>query len=113
VQIAEIFLEFAKLAWVDARWDVVDGESELRLFLLQFGFEDLPCAGNGIALVVEEGFDAKSHFDVATAIKTLASATFMRFELGKLALPEAQDVCRDVAEFGDVANAEIELVRNV
>ena len=113
VKIAKIFLEFAELAGVDAQWGVVDGESELRLFLLELGFEDLARAGNGVALVVEEILDAQGHFDVAAAIETLAGAAFVGFEVGELALPEAQDIGGNVAEFGDFADAEVELVRDV
>ncbi len=37
----------------------------------------------------------------------------MGFELRELALPETEDVGRDVAEFGDFADAEVEFVRDV
>jgi len=113
VQIAEIFLEFAELAGVDGGRSVVDGERELRLFVSQLAFEDLTGAGNGVALVVEEALDAERHLDVATAIETLAGAAFVGFELGELALPEAQNVGRDLAELGDFTDAEVELVRDV
>jgi hypothetical protein len=85
----------------------------LGFFLFQLSLEDLPSARDGVALIVEEGFDAKSHFDVALAIETLAGTAFMGLELGELALPEPQDVGWDVAEFGDFAYAEVEFVRDV
>jgi hypothetical protein len=113
VEIAKVFLELAKLAGIDGRWRVVDSEGELRLFLFQLGLEDLAGAGNGVALAVEEAFDAEGHLDVATAIETLAGAPFVGLELGEFALPEAQDVGRDVAEFRNFADAEVELVRDV
>jgi hypothetical protein len=113
VEIAKIFLEFAKVAGVDAWGGVVDGEGELGFLLLQLGFEDLPRAGNGVALVVEEALDAQSHFNIATAVETLAGASLVRFELRKFALPETQDVGGNVAEFGDFADAKVELVRDV
>jgi hypothetical protein len=113
VKITKLFLEFAKLTSVDGVGRVVDGEGELRLLLFQLSFEDLPCAGDCVALVVEEAFDAESHFDVATAIETLAGATLVWFELRELALPEAKDVGWNVAEFGDFADAEVKLVRNI
>jgi hypothetical protein len=112
VEIAEIFLEFAKLAGVEVRGAVVD-ECELGFFLLQLGLEDLPRAGNGIALVIEEAFDAQSHFNIAAAIETLPGAPFVGFELRKLALPEPQDLGWNVAESGDFTDAEVELVRDV
>jgi hypothetical protein len=113
VQIAKIFLEFAKLASIEVGSVVVDGKSELWFFVLQLSLEDLPGAGNGISLAIEEAFDAQRHFNVATAIETLAGAAFVRFELRKLALPEAEDVGGNVAEFGDFTDAEVELVRDV
>ena len=85
----------------------------MGFFLLLLGFEDLPGARDGVALVVEERFDAQRHFDIAFAIETLSGAAFVRFELRELALPEAQDVGGNVAEFGDFADAEVEFVRDV
>jgi hypothetical protein len=76
------------------------------------GFEDETCAGDGVALVVEQGLDAEGGFYVAFTVEALASAAFVGFELGEFGLPEAEDVGGDVAEFGDVADAEVELVRN-
>jgi hypothetical protein len=113
VEIAEIFLEFAKLAGIDVWGGVVDGEGELGFLLLQLGLEDLPGAGDGVALTVEEAFDAQSHLDVATAVEALSGAPLVGFELRELALPETQDVGWKVAESGDFADAEVELVRDV
>ena len=75
--------------------------------------ENLPRAGNGVALVIEKAFDAQSHFHIATAVQTLPGAALVRFELRKLALPETQDVGGNIAEPGDFADAEVELVRDV
>jgi hypothetical protein len=113
VEIAKIFLEFAELAGVDIRRCVVDGEGELRLFLSELGFEDLTGAGDGVALVVEEAFNAQSHLNIATAIETLAGAAFVRFELRELALPETKDIGWDIAELGYFADAEVKLIRDV
>jgi len=113
VEIAKIFLEFAKLAGIDAWGYVVDGEGELGLFLLQLGLENLPGAGDGVALVVEEALDAQSHFNIAAAVETLAGAALVGFELRKLALPEAQDIGWNVAELGDFTDTEVKLVRDV
>lgn len=113
VEVAKVFLQFAELAGIGTRGDVVDGEGKLRLFLFQLRFEDLARAGDGVALAVEEALDAEGHLDVAAAIETLAGAAFVRFELRKLALPEAQDIGRDIAEPGDFADAEVKLVRDV
>ncbi len=112
MEIAKILLEFAELAGVDVWVGVVD-EGELGFFLLQLGLEDLPRAGNGIALVIEEAFDAQSHFNIAAAIETLAGAALVGLELRKLALPEAQDIGWNVAELGDFTDTEVKLVRDV
>ncbi len=113
MKIVKILLELAELAGVDVERSVVDGESELRLFVPELGFEDLTSAGDGVALVVEEALDAQCHLDVATAIEALAGAAFVRLQLRELALPKAEDVGWDVAEPGDFADAEVELVRDV
>src|ERR1700759_1014541 len=113
MEIAKIFLEFAKLAAVDIWGHVVNGEGQLWLFLLQLGLEHLPRAGNGVAFAVEKTLDAQRHFDVASAIETLAGAPLVGLELRKLALPETQDVGRNVAEPGNLTDAEVEFVRDI
>jgi hypothetical protein len=113
VQIAQLLLQFAELAEVDGRGSIVDGEGELGLFLLQFRFEDLAGAWDGVALVVEKGFDTEGHFDVAAPVEALAGAAFVRLELGELALPETEDVGGNLAEFRHFADTEVELVRDV
>ena len=91
----------------------VDGESELRLLLLQLALEDLPRTGNGVALAVEQRLDAQGGLDIAATVEALAGAAFMRFQIGKLALPEAQHVGRNLAKFRNLSNAKVELVRDV
>jgi hypothetical protein len=113
VEIAKVFLKFAEMARIDGWLRVVDGQGKLRFFLSELAFEDLPGAGDCIALVVEEALDTEGHLDVTAAIKALASSAFVGFEVREFTLPEAQNVGWDVAEFGDFTNAEIELVRNV
>jgi hypothetical protein len=113
VEIAEIFLEFPEQPGVERRRSAFDGEGELRFFLLELGLEDLAGAGYGVALVIEEALDAEGHLDIAFAIEALSGAALVRLELRELALPEAQDVGGDIAESGDFADAEVELVRDV
>ena len=113
VQVAEILVQFLELARVDTGAWAFDGQGQLRLSMFELTFEDLTGAGDGVALVVEETLDTEGHFDVAAAVETLAGAAFVRFELRKLALPEAEDVGGNVAELGDFADAEVELVRDV
>jgi hypothetical protein len=113
VEVAEILLELAELARIDTWSRVFDTEGQLRLLLLLLTFEDLASSGDGVALVIEEGFYAEGHLDVAAAIEALAGAAFVRLELRKFALPEAEDVGRDLAEPGYLADAKVELVRDV
>ena len=113
VQVAEILVQFLELARIDAGAWAFDGQGQLRLSMFELTFEDLTGARDGVALVVEEALDAQGHFDVAAAVEALAGAAFVRLELRKFALPEAENVGRDVAELGDFADAEVELVRDV
>jgi hypothetical protein len=113
VEVAELFLELAQLLGVRGRGGAFDGEGELRFLLAEFPFDDLAGAGDGVALVVEEGLDVESGFHVATAIEPLAGTAFVGLELRELALPEAENIGGNVAEFGDFADAEVELVRDV
>jgi hypothetical protein len=113
VEVAKILLESAQLAGIDNWSDIVDTKSELGFFVFLLAFEDLAGSRDGVALVVEEGFDAECHLDVAATIETLAGATFVGFELRELALPEAQDVGWDIAKPGDFTDAEVEFVRDV
>jgi hypothetical protein len=85
----------------------------LRLPLFELALEDLSGAGDGVALVVKKTLDPHGHLDVAAAVETLAGAAFVWFELGKFALPEAEDVGRNVAELSYFADAEVKLVRDV
>ena len=89
VEIAKIFLQFAKLPRIHASGGAFDGESQLRLVMPEFAFEDLTGTGDGVALVVQEGFDAEGHLDVAAAVEALAGSAFVGVELGKFTLPEA------------------------
>jgi hypothetical protein len=112
-EIAKVLLEFPEAAGIGDWGGVVDTEGELRFLLLLLAFEDLAGSRDGVALVVEEGFDAEGHLDVAATVEALAGAALVGFKLGKLALPEAEDVGGDLAQPGDFAYAEVELVRDV
>ena len=109
----KILLEFLELPRIDAGLGIVDGQGELGFPLLELALEHLASAGDGVALVVEEGLDAHRHLDVAAAVETLTGAAFVRFQLWKLALPEAENVRRDIAELSYFANPEVKLVRDV
>jgi hypothetical protein len=113
VEVAELLVQFLELARVGARGGAFDGQGQLGLSMFELTFEDLTGAGDGVSLVIEEALDAQGHFDVAAAVETLSGAPFVRLELRELALPEAEDVGRNVAELGDFTDAEVELVRDV
>jgi len=70
----------------------------------------LSCAGERITLGVDEALDFQNHLDVAAAIEALAGSALIGFELGKLRLPKAQDVCLKAADACDIADFEIETV---
>ena len=74
--------------------------------------EGMACAGECVAFAVDEALDFKSSFDVAAPVEALAGSTFAGLELGKLRLPEAEDVGFDAADASDVADFEIETVWN-
>jgi hypothetical protein len=113
VEIAKLFLDLAQLLGVDRGRTVFDGEWKLRFLLAELAFDNLTCSGDSVALVVKEGLDVKGSLYIAAAIEALASAAFVGLELRELALPETEDVGGNVAEFGDFADAEVELVRDV
>ena len=74
--------------------------------------ENLASAGQGVTLGVDQALDFEGQFNVATAVKTLAGTALVGLELGKLRFPEAQDVGFDTAEACDIANLEVETVRD-
>ena len=114
VEIAELLLELTQLLCVGCRRrTALDGKGELRLLLAQLAFDDLSGTWDRVALVVEEGLDVERSLYVATAVETLTGAAFVRLELWELALPEAKNVSRNITEFGDFADAEVELVRDI
>ena len=109
-EFAEILLEFFELLVGGGDRTLGHGEGELRGVVLHLALDDLAGAGDGVALIVEEGLNTEGRLDVAAAVEALAGAAFVWFELGEFALPEAEDVGGDVAETGDFADAEVELV---
>jgi hypothetical protein len=74
--------------------------------------DDGPRAWDGVSLIIEERLDVEHGLDIATAIEALTCAALMRLQLGKLALPEAQNIGRHIAEARDFADAKVKFVRN-
>ena len=72
--------------------------------------KSLTGAGKRVALGVDEPLDFQNQLNFTTAIETLAGAAFVGLELGKLRLPEAEDVSFKAADAGNVANLEIEAI---
>src|SRR5579862_2561607 len=69
-------------------------------------------SGNGEAFVVEERFDTQDVLDVFFAVHALSGAALYGFDLGELGFPEAQNVGGKMAQLGDFADAEVELLRD-
>jgi hypothetical protein len=113
VEISQLFLQLAQLLRIDGGGDAVDGERELRFFLAELAFDDLASTRNGVALVIKKSLDVERRFHVAATIESLTGAPFVGFKLRELTLPESQDVCRNVAELRDFADAEVEFIRDV
>ena len=70
----------------------------------------LPRARQRIALSVDQVLDLQGQLNVATAVKPLASAAFVGLELGKLRLPETQNIGLDAADAGHIPNLEVKAV---
>ena len=111
-QTLKLLAEVAKLELtILGAGGVVTQQGELRFLLFRFDFEELPRAGDRIALIVQEPLDAEGHLDVATTEETLTGSALVGLELRELAFPEAKDVGGDVAEPGDLADAESRVCR--
>ena len=72
--------------------------------------ESLAGASECVALGVDEALDLENQLNFAAAIEALAGSALVGFELGKLRLPEAEDVGFELANPGDIANLEVEAI---
>ena len=97
-EFAQLLLQLAKFLGRVRGNAGVDAERKLGGFVALLRLDYLSRAGDGVALVVEQRLDVQDGLDIAPAIEPLACAAFVRFELGKLALPETKNVGGDVAE---------------
>ena len=70
------------------------------------------CAGQSVALGVDEALDLHRHFNVAPAVEPLSGPAFVRLQLRKLRLPKSQNVRFYTAKFGDISNFEVEAIRD-
>src|SRR3954447_2503198 len=75
-----------------------------RAGLGALGPQQLLGAADRVALLVEEGADLAQQLDVLGPVVAPAAAALERANLGELALPEAQDVLRDVEPVRDLAD---------
>lgn len=84
----------------------------LAAVFLDFLCELLPGAGDGVALAMDELFDAQDELDIFAPVESLAGAALGGPELRELFLPETQDIGFYAAEARGLSDAEVELIRN-
>src|SRR6516162_759050 len=87
----------------------LSGSGRLRATSLA---ESLARAGQRVSLAIYQPLDLDSNLHVALAVKALSGAAFVRLQLWELRLPEAQHVGFDFEDARDIANFEIETVRD-
>ena len=75
-------------------------------------FQSLTGASECVALGMDQMLDLQSQLNIAAAVEPLAGSALVGFELRKLRLPKAQDIGFDATDAGDVANLEVEAVRD-
>lgn len=73
-------------------------------------FQRLSRAGQRIPLAVNELLDPQSQFHLAATVEPLTGAAFIGLEVGKLGLPETQNIGLYGADFCDIADTKIEPV---
>ena len=73
-------------------------------------FQNLAGARKRIALSVDQLLDIQGQLNVAAAVEPLARAAFVGLELGKLRLPETQNIGFDATDASHVPNLEVEAV---
>jgi hypothetical protein len=61
---------------------------------------------------VDQVLDLQHKLNIFAAVEALAGAAFVGLELGKLRLPKAQDIGFNAADARDIANLEVETVRD-
>jgi hypothetical protein len=80
--------------------------------VLAFVLEEGPGAFDGEALFVEEVLDFEDEFNVLAAVEALVGTGFFGVKGGEFGLPEAEDVLFDAGETADIADAEVEAIRD-
>jgi len=90
------------------------GQGELSLLdaWARSCFELLPGSGQCVAFIMDQLLDAQRQLDFATAVEPLSGAALVGLEVGKLRLPEAENIRLDAADAGNLADPEVEPVRN-
>jgi hypothetical protein len=79
---------------------------------LDFLGELLACSGDGVALAMDELFNAEDELDIFAPVEALAGSAFGGAELRELFFPETQDIGFYAAESSGFSDAEVEFVRN-
>jgi hypothetical protein len=87
-------------------------EREGGLFLVPLDLcpKVLACAGNGETFFVKKFLNAQNTFYVFVTVHSLPRAAFDRLELGEFSFPEAQNIGRQAAETGDLADPKIKFL---
>ena len=73
----------------------------------------LASARNGVSLFIEQLLDAHDVLDIPAPVHALARAALHRLQLREFRFPETQDIGGKTAESGNLADSEIELLRNL
>jgi len=75
-------------------------------------FKRLARSWNCVTLAMHQPLDLEHELDIAAAIQTLPRSALVRFQLRELRLPETQNIRFKFADLRDVANFEVEAVRD-
>src|SRR6516165_8714497 len=87
-------------------------KGSLRLCRLGFRFQVLTRAWDGEALFIQKLLDSQRGLRIALTVHALTGATLYGFQLRKLCFPKTKHIGWQPADLRDLANAEIQLVRN-
>src|SRR5712691_6795994 len=104
VRLRVLRLRWLGLPWLDASGGTRAGPSA--------GLQELPRAFDGVPLLVQQSLDLQYQLDFLAAVEAVPGTRLLGAERGELGLPESQHVGLDTGKAGDLADAEVELVRN-
>jgi hypothetical protein len=73
-------------------------------------FKSMASAGECVSLGINKALDLEDKLYIAPPVEALAGSALIGVELGKLALPKAQDIGFEVNNTRHIANLEVEAV---